>query len=111
MSIDTLRKPLRDHRENSHCFSVAFLALQTPAIGIKLNRSRDFERTIPSSFCFVRSVEGFENVRFGAEVIESFFVLNRGISPTQCLVEIDLSGQTKSRAFIQSLPRKLAAAL
>src|SRR6266566_4363928 len=100
MSIDSLRKPLGDRRENFHCFSALLLTLQTPTIGIKLNRSRNFERMIPSGFCIIRPIQGFKDIRFGAEVIESFFVLNGGISPAQRLIEIDLPGQTKLRTFI-----------
>src|SRR6266496_5002654 len=111
MSVDSLRKPLGNCLENFHCFSTPLLTLQTPTIGIKLNGSRNFERMVPSGFCLVRPVQGFKDVRFGAEIIESFFVLNGGISPAQRLIEIDLPSQTKLRTFIQSLPRKLAAAL
>src|SRR5881409_3010742 len=110
MSVNSLRKPLGDRLENFHCFRTLLLTLQAPPVGIKLHRSSNFERMIPSGFCLIRPVQGFEDIRFGAEVIESFFVLNGGISPAQRLIEIDLSGQTELRAFIQSLPRKLPPA-
>src|SRR6266487_1335098 len=108
MSVDSLRKSFGDRLEDLHRFGALLLELQTPAIGVELHRRRHFERMIPHGFRLVWPVQSFEDIRFGAEIIESFFVLNRGISPAQRLVEIDLSRQTKLRSFIQSLPRKLA---
>src|SRR5947199_8603713 len=90
-SINSLRKTFGDFFENFHRFSALLLTLQLSAIGIKLLRSGNLERLIPGGFRVIRAVQGFEDVRFGAEIIQPFLILNRGIGPAQCCIALDLS--------------------
>ena len=76
VSVNSLRKPFVNVLENLHCFSVLLLKLQASTIGIELRCSRNFNSVVPGGFRLIRAVQSFENIRFGAEIIEPFLILN-----------------------------------
>ena len=76
ISEHSLRKPFRYLFEDFHRFSALLLTLQLSAVRIKLRRSGKLERLIPSGFRVIRAIQGFEDIRFGAEIIEPFLILN-----------------------------------
>src|SRR5262249_31786310 len=75
-SVDSVRKAFGDLLKDLHRFSTLLLILQLSPIRIKLLRIGDLERVIPNGLRFIRTIQGFEDVRLGAEVVESFLSLN-----------------------------------
>src|SRR4029450_10147901 len=76
VSEDSLRKPFRNLLEDFHCFSTLLLTLQLSAVRITLWRSGNVGRWMRGGFRLVRAIQGFEDIRLGAEIIEPFLILN-----------------------------------